>query len=72
MVQQLFLYPLINNKIIDSIPIANGDYVVTFTNDGIGVTGDTVKCSITATTAQDIYYTIQVGHGSTTVATSTD
>ena len=60
------------NKIIDSIPIANGDYVVTFTNDGIGVTGDTVKCSITATTAQDIYYSLQVGFGSTTVSISTD
>ena len=60
------------NKIIDSVPIANGDYVVTFTNDGIGTTGDTVKCSITATTGQDIYYSLQVGFGSTAVSISTD
>jgi len=55
------------NKIIDSGAIANGDYVVAFTNDGQGVGGDTVKCQITATTAQNISYTIQVGEGSTGV-----
>ena len=55
------------NKIIDSGAATNGDYVVTFTNDGQGVGGDTVKCEIAATTTQDIYYTIQVGQGATAV-----
>ena len=55
------------NKIIDSGAAANGDYVVTFTNDGQGVGGDTVKCEIAATTSQDIHYTIQVGQGATAV-----
>ncbi len=53
------------NKIIDSGAATNGDYVVTFTNDGQGVGGDTVKCEIAATTTQDIHYTIQVGQGAT-------
>jgi hypothetical protein len=55
------------NKIIDSGAATNGDYVVTFTNDGQGVGGDTVKCEIAATTTQDIHYTIQVGQGATAV-----
>ena len=55
------------NKIIDSGATTNGDYVVTFTNDGQGVGGDTVKCEIAATTTQDIHYTIQVGQGATAV-----
>ena len=55
------------NKIIDSGAAANGDYVVTFTNDGQGVGGDTVKCEIAATTSQDIHYTVQVGQGATAV-----
>ena len=58
------------NKIIDSGAATNGDYVVTFSNDGQGVSGDTVKCEIAATTTQDIHYTIQVGQGATAVTLS--
>jgi hypothetical protein len=59
------------NKIIDSGFTTNGDYTVTFVNDGQGVSGDTVKCTIAATTTQDIYYTIVVGHGATAVTRHT-
>ena len=55
------------NKIIDSGAAANGDYVVTFANDGQSVGGDAISCSIAATTTQDIYYTVQVGQGATAV-----
>ena len=59
------------NKIIDSGFTTNGDYTVAFVNDGQGVSGDTVKCTIAATTTQDIYYTIVVGHGATAVTRHT-
>ena len=55
------------NKIIDSGAATNGDYVVTFANNGQSVGGDSISCSIAATTTQDIYYTIQVGQGATAV-----
>ena len=55
------------NKIIDSGAAANGDYVVTFANDGQSIGGDAISCSIAATTTQDIYYTVQVGQGATAV-----
>ena len=55
------------NKIIDSGAATNGDYVVTFANNGQSVGGDSISCSIAATTTQDIYYTIQVGQGATGV-----
>jgi len=59
------------NKIIDSGFTTNGDYTVAFVNDGQGVGGDTVKCTIAATTSQDIYYTVVVGHGATAVTRHT-
>ena len=59
------------NKIIDSGFTTNGDYTVAFVNDGQGVSGDTVKCTIAATTTQDIYYTVVVGHGATAVTRHT-
>ncbi len=55
------------NKIIDSGAATNGDYVVTFANDGQSVGGDAISCSIAATTTQDIHYTVQVGQGATAV-----
>jgi hypothetical protein len=55
------------NKIIDSGAATNGDYVVTFANNGQSVGGDSISCSIAATTTQDIYYTIQVGQGASGV-----
>jgi len=59
------------SKIIDSGFTTNGDYTVAFVNDGQGVSGDTVKCTIAATTTQDIYYTVVVGHGATAVTRHT-
>ena len=55
------------NKIIDSGAATNGDYVVTFANNGQSVGGDSISCSIAATTTQDIHYTVQVGQGATAV-----
>jgi hypothetical protein len=55
------------NKIIDSGAATNGDYVLLLQIMVQSVGGDSISCSIAATTTQDIHYTVQVGQGATAV-----
>jgi len=57
------------NKIIDTGPVGSNDFLVTFANAGSGLS---VTCSIQAVgVAQNIGYTVQVGHDSTNALTFT-
>ena len=57
------------NKIIDTGPDGSNDFTVSFYNAGSGLS---VECYIVAdTTAQNIGYTVQVGHDSTNALTFT-
>jgi len=57
------------NKIIDTGPVGSNDFLVTFLNAGSGLS---VTCNIQAVgIAQNIGYTVQVGHDSTNALTFT-
>jgi len=57
------------NKIIDTGPVGSNDFLVTFLNAGSGLS---VTCNIQAVgVAQNIGYTVQVGHDSTNTLTFT-
>jgi len=57
------------NKIIDTGPVGSNDFLVTFLNAGSGLS---VTCNIQAVgVAQNIGYTVQVGHDSTNALTFT-
>jgi len=57
------------NKIIDTGLVGSNDFLVTFANAGSGLS---VTCSIQAVgVAQNIGYTVQVGHDSTNALTFT-
>jgi hypothetical protein len=60
------------NKILDTGPDGSNDFTVTFANATTTDTGDSVTCSIQAVgVAQNIGYTVQVGHDSTNALTFT-
>lgn len=60
------------NKILDTGPDGSNDFTVTFANATGDATGDSVTCSIQAVgVAQNIGYTVQVGHDSTNALTFT-
>jgi hypothetical protein len=60
------------NKILDTGPDGSNDFTVAFANSDTGATGTSVICSIQAVgIAQNIGYTIQVGHDSANALTFT-
>ena len=60
------------NKIIDTGPDGSNDFTVAFANSDTGAVGTSVTCSIQAVgIAQNIGYTIQVGHDSANALTFT-
>ena len=60
------------NKILDTGPDGSNDFTVTFANATGDATGDSVTCSVQAVgVAQNIGYTVQVGHDSTNALTFT-
>ena len=60
------------NKILDTGPDGSNDFTVAFANSDTGATGTSVICSIQAVgVAQNIGYTVQVGHDSTNALTFT-
>ena len=60
------------NKIIDTGPDGSNDFTVVFANSDTGAAGTSVTCSIQAVgIAQNIGYTIQVGHDSANALTFT-
>ena len=64
------------NKIIDTGPGTGNtntdDFTVQFIDSGVGATGTSCKCILTAVgAAQNIGYTVQVGHDSTNALTFT-
>ena len=60
------------NKILDTGPDGSNDFTVTFANATTTDTGDSVTCKIQAVgVAQNIGYTVQVGHDSTNALTFT-
>jgi hypothetical protein len=61
------------NKIIDTGPNNTNDFTVTFANSNTGANGTSVTCSIISNViaANDIGYTVQVGHESVRALTFT-
>ena len=60
------------NKILDTGPRGSADFNVSFIDSGVGATGTSCKCILTAVSdTQNIGYTVQVGHDSTNALTFT-
>ena len=60
------------NKILDTGPRGSADFNVSFIDSGVGATGTSCKCILTAVSdTQNIGYTVQVGYDSTNALTFT-